>query len=113
VIEPTVTHEVPKRTNSTRFRVLSTEDQARNARVHDCAGTHRARFQGDNQGCALESPRPERASGGPKRDDFCVRSGIAICLASIAAGSQQRSVRCYNHSTDGNVSCCQGSLRFS
>jgi hypothetical protein len=79
------------------------EHQAADPGLHQRAGAHRARFQGDQQGGAIQPPVPQRVGGRPQRLQLGVRGRVACLLAPVAAPAELDPVGGHHHRSHRHV----------
>ena len=109
MIEAFVLQEVHQRACGAGFGVAGGEDDAVDAGQDKGASAHRARFQGDEEGDAAQSPGIEGAGRRLDGDDFGVGCRIAVALAAIVGTGDDFSVA-NSHGADGNFAFGRGEV---
>lgn len=83
MIQPSVFRDLVERVAGARFAVGRTIDDRRQARLHDGAGTHRARFERAVKRAVQQSPGSQRLCGLSDGDHFSVRRRVAELFSLV------------------------------
>ncbi len=94
------------------FGIVAAVNQARDARMHQGAGAHRARLARDIQCRTAEAIVADRSCRGANRDDFRVRCRIGVGDGAVGRASNDLAIKQQNR-TDRNFSGFCGMVCFS
>lgn len=83
VVEPRVGEHVVERPARTGLRVVGAEDDPGDPGAEQCAGAHRARFEGDDDGDVVEPPATERFGRPADDEQLGVRGRVAEQFAFV------------------------------
>ena len=113
VVEARVRQELVPASDRTGLRVIRAECHETDPCVHQRAGTHRTRFEGDDKRAIIEPPAPERSGCIPQRKDFGVGGGIVGQLPLVVPARDDLTGTDARHDrTDGDVAVCLRRARF-
>lgn len=102
--ESAVSNDIPQRSDGARLRFPRPEDHPFDTSQDQCAGAHRAGFQGHGQRAPFEPPPVAVHSGGrPQRQNLGVSRRVPGGLARIRGTGQFASVGVEDHCADRNV----------
>ena len=111
MIQPRITHEIPKRAREPRLRILGAEHEARDPGQDHRTGAHRAGLERDVESTAVEPPGAHRGGGLTKREDLGMRGRVPSALALIAERGEHLLLAC-DHGADRHVAPRQASPRL-
>ena len=83
MVQSSVLRDVVKRTNRAALGVAGTKHQGLQARIHNRAGAHGARFKRDGKSAIMQSPATLFGAGQTQRNKFRMSSRIIGRLAVI------------------------------
>jgi len=112
VVELRVVEDAEDRATCAGLWVGRGVDQAGDAGVEDCAGTHGAGFECDVEGAALgQAIVGQRARGVAEGDDLCVGGGVVIAQNTVLASGDDLAVM-HDEGADGNFAIMLGGAGF-
>ena len=103
VMKAAVPHEVPGRTRCAVVIVPCAEHEAREARHHDSARTHRARLEGDDERATPKTPVAQHLGRTAQRKDLGMSCRVACSLSLIAGRRDDLATRIKDDGTDGDI----------
>lgn len=102
--QPTIPHDVPQRSDSAGLRFPRSEHHSADAGQYQRSSAHRAGFQRDGQGAALESPTVTvDGSRSTQRQNFRMPGGVARRLPRIAGPGDLTSGGVEHDGSDGYI----------
>ena len=116
VVQLRMIYDLHHRVHRSGFRIVGAVDQALDARVHQCSGAHRARFNCSKQLALLQTMVTDGCTGLAQSDDFGMGRGIVVADVAIpspaddsAAAGDYGSYRDFS-GFQGALSAAQGFL---
>ena len=105
-----VAQDVAQGASGTCLRVPRAEDNAVDAGGENGTRAHRARFEGDDERAARQTPGSPGATSLTQRDNFGVTSGIVVRLAAVPPAADDPAVFVDDDGPDGDISRLAGAV---
>ncbi len=105
---PPVPHQIPLGSRCPRLLVPGSENEPCDARLENRAGAHRARFEGDDERVAVETPRSCGLGCLSQGEDFGMGGWIGGGFPAIVTSTDDPTNRIDDNRTDGNVPIGKG-----
>ncbi len=110
VVEAGVGGDLEEGADGAGLGVVAAVDDALDSGVDDGAGAHGARFEGAVQGAAAQVPGAQSGGGLAEREDFGVRGGVLVGLATIAGAADDAAAGVDDDAADGDVAVVCGAV---